>query len=58
MSADRTLIHRAASVLEKGPMHTVTLTHAALGLTGNPGATAVFALLGPDSRFQVDGEGV
>ncbi len=60
MSADRTLIQRAASVLEKGPMHTVALAHEALGLTGNPGAAsaAVFTLLGPDSRFQVDGEGV
>ncbi len=53
-------MHRVASVLEKGPMHTVALAHAALGLTGNPGAAsaAVFTLLGPDSRFQVDGEGV
>ena len=60
MSADRALIHRAASVLEKGPTHTVALAHEALGLTGNPGAAsvAVFTLLGPDSRFQVDGEGV
>ena len=60
MSVDRTLIHRAASVLEKGPMHTVALAHEALGLTGNPGAAAaaVFTLLGPDSRFQVDSEGV
>ena len=60
MSADRTLIHRAVSVLEKGPMHTVALAHEALGLTGNPGAAAaaVFTLLGPDSRFQVDSEGV
>ena len=60
MSADRALIHRAASVLEKGPRHTVALAHEALGLTGNPGAAsaAVFTLLGPDSRFQVDGEGV
>ena len=60
MSADRALIHRAASVLEKGPTHTVALAYEALGLTGNPGAAsaAVFTLLGPDSRFQVDGEGV
>ena len=60
MSTDRGLIHRAASVLEKGPMHTVALAHEALRLTGNPGAAsaAVFTLLGPDSRFQVDGEGV
>ena len=41
-------------------MHTVPLAHEALGLTGNPGAAsaAVFTLLGPDSRFRVDGEGV
>ncbi len=41
-------------------MHTVALAHEALGLTGNPGAAsaAIFTLLGPDSRFQVDGEGV
>ena len=60
MSADRALIHRAAAVLEKGPTHTVALAHEALGLTGNPGAAsaAVFTLLEPDSRFQVDGEGV
>ncbi len=60
MSPDGTLIQRAASVLEKGPMHTVALAHEALGLTGNPGAAAaaVFTLLGPDSRFQVDSEGV
>ena len=53
-------MHRVASVLEKGPMHTVALAHEALGLTGNPGAVAaaVFTLLGPDSRFQVDSEGV
>ncbi len=60
MSADRALIHRAASALEKEPMHTVALAHEVLGLTGNPGAAsaAVFTLLGPDSRFKVDGEGV
>ena len=57
MSAHPDLIHRAASVLEKGPMHTVALAHEALGLTGNPGAAsaAVFTVLGPDLRFQVDG---
>ena len=40
-------------------MHTVPLAHEALGLTRNPGAAsaAVFTLLGPDSRFRVDGEG-
>ena len=41
-------------------MHTVALAREALGLTGNPGAAsaAVFTLIGSDSRFQVDGEGV
>ena len=41
-------------------MHTVALAHEALGLIGNPGAAsaAVFTVLGPDPRFQVDGEGV
>ncbi len=41
-------------------MHTVALAHEVLGLTGNPGAAsaAVFTLLGPDVRFEVDGEGV
>lgn len=60
MSADRALIHRAASVLEKGPVHTLALAQEVLGLAGNPGAAsaAVFTLLGPDLRFQVDGEGV
>ncbi len=60
MSVNRALIHRAASVLEKGPMHTVALAQEALGLRGNAGAAsaAVFTLLGSDSRFQVDGEGV
>ena len=60
MRADRALIHRVASVLEKGPTHTVALAHEALGLIGNPGAAsaAIFTLLGPDWRFQVDGDGI
>ena len=60
MRADRALIHRAASLLAKGPVHTLALAHEVLGLTGNPGAAsaAVFTLLGTDSRFLVDGEGV
>ena len=60
MSADRALIHRAATVLSRGPTHTVALAHEALGLTGNPGAAsaAIFTLLGSDSRFRVDSEGV
>jgi DNA polymerase III epsilon subunit family exonuclease len=57
---DRALIHRAAAVLAKGPVHTIALAHEVLGLTGNPGAAsaAVFTLLGSDLRFQVDHEGV
>ena len=41
-------------------MHTIALAQEVLGLRGNPGAasSAVFTLLGPDLRFQVDGEGV
>ena len=60
MRADRALIHRAASVLEKGPIHTVALAQEALGLTGNSGAAsaAVFTLLGSDWRFRVDGDGM
>ena len=60
MNADKPLIHRAASVLEKRPMHTVALAQEVLRLTGSPGAAsaAIFTLLAPDSRFQVDGKGV
>ncbi|HIF06501.1 MAG TPA: hypothetical protein EYQ64_05985 [Gemmatimonadetes bacterium] len=60
MKADRALIHRAAAVLARGPIHTVALAREVLGLTGNPGAAsaAVFTLLGADERFKVDGEGV
>lgn len=55
-----TLVERADQALRDGPLHTLELARAALNLTGNPGAAsaAVFALLGQDSRFQVDGEGV
>ena len=60
MRSDRPLIHRAATLLAKGPVQTVALAREVLGLTGNPGAAsaAVFTLLGTDSRFLVDGEGV
>ena len=41
-------------------MHTVALAQEVLRLTGSPGAAsaAIFTLLAPDSRFQVDGKGV
>ena len=59
MSPDH-LLGRAARALHEGPVHTLELARRVLGLQGNPGAAsaAVFALLGADERFQVDGEGV
>lgn len=53
------LLQAAQSVLEEGPVHTVELARKVLGLEGHPGAAsaAVFALLGNDDRFSVDGEG-
>lgn len=58
-SPDRSLVHRAAEVLRDGPVHTLELARDVLGLTGHPGAAsaAVFALLGGDVRFRLDGEG-
>lgn len=52
-------MERAARALDGGPVHTLDLARSVLGLRGNPGAAsaAVFALLGPDRRFRVDGEG-
>ncbi len=60
MKGDRGLIHRAASVLERSSTHTLDLAREVLGLSGNPGAAsaAVFTLLGSDSRFLVDAEGL
>lgn len=59
MSPER-LLQRAARALDSGPVHTVELARRVLGLEGNPGAAsaAVFALLGADERFEVDGAGV
>lgn len=53
------LAHRAADLLRGGPVHTLELAREVLGLDGHPGAAsaAVFALLGADERFRVDGEG-
>jgi DNA polymerase III epsilon subunit family exonuclease len=46
--------------MDDGPVHTLEVARAVLGLTGNPGAAsaAVFALLGSDERFSVDAEGL
>ena len=54
-----TLVQAAAELLRRGPVHTLDLARAVMGLTGHPGAAsaAVFSLLGADSRFSVDGEG-
>lgn len=50
----------AARLLATGPYHTMEIAREVLGLEGAPGAAAaaVFALLGSDPRFAVDGQGV
>lgn len=54
------LIDRALAALRDGPCRTEDLAASVLGLRGNPraAAAAVFTLLGTDSRFAVDAEGV
>lgn len=56
----RTLLQSAWAELRRGPVPTADLARSVLGLDGHPGASsaAVFALLGADERFVVDGEGV
>ena len=53
------LVRAAAQILQNGPVHTLDLADAVMGLSGNAGAAsaAVFALLGSDARFRVDREG-
>jgi DNA polymerase-3 subunit epsilon len=53
------LLLRAAELLQNRPLHTEDLAREVLGLSGHPGASAaaVFALLGSDRRFSVDGDG-
>ena len=53
------LLQRAWTILQTGPAPTADLATEVLGLEGNPGAAsaAVFALLGSDERFAVDGDG-
>ena len=54
------LIERAIEALREGPLHTHALAGRVMGIQGAPpaAATAVFTLLGSDSRFAVDREGV
>ena len=56
----RSLLQGAWEVLREGPLATPELARCVLGLNGHAGAAAaaVFALLGGDDRFEVDGEGV
>jgi DNA polymerase-3 subunit epsilon len=53
------LVRRAVLVLQERSAHTLELAREVLGLKGNAGAAsaAVFALLGTDPRFEVDGSG-
>jgi len=55
-----TLLQSAWAELRKGPVATADLARSVLGLDGHPGAAsaAVFALLGADERFVVDGAGI
>jgi DNA polymerase-3 subunit epsilon len=59
LTAEFSLVRRAARLLQEGSVHTLELARQVLGLSGNAGAAsaAVFALLGSDSRFEVDGKG-
>lgn len=60
MKGDADLVRRAADLLRDGPIHTLDLAAEVLGLKGHAGAAsaAVFTLLGPDTRFHVDGQGL
>ncbi len=53
------LTQRAFDELRSGPLATPELARRVLGLEGHPGAVsaAVFTLLGPDERFEVDALG-
>lgn len=57
---DGSLTQRALRVLEHEPLSSAEVAHRVLGITGGAGAAAaaVFALLGTDSRFAVDAQGV
>lgn len=59
LGRDGSLTERAMRVLSDGPAGTETLAREVLGITGGAraAAAAVFALLGTDARFSVDGQG-
>lgn len=54
------LLQRAWTVLESGPLHATELAKRVMRIHGHPGATAaaVSALLGTDDRFRADDDGV
>jgi DNA polymerase-3 subunit epsilon len=60
VSSSGTLLQRVVDRLAVGPVHTLALARDILRLEGNPGAAsaAVFTLLGTDTRFSVDAEGL
>lgn len=59
LTPGESLLEKAGRILADGPLHTLELARVVLTLSGNPAAAsaAVFALLGSDPRFLVDGEG-
>ncbi len=58
--ARSSLAEKAHLVLRAGPLHTLQLARAVLGLEGHAGASsaAIYTLLGTDRRFRVDPSGV
>ncbi|WP_420130646.1 PolC-type DNA polymerase III, partial [Longimicrobium sp.] len=60
LERDGSLTDRALRVLSAQPLPSVEVAHRVLGITGGAGAAAaaVFTLLGGDSRFCVDAQGV
>ncbi len=60
LRSEPSLLQHAQAALEEGPTPTGELARRVLGISGHQGAAAaaVFALLGSDERFQVDGQGI
>lgn len=54
------LIDRAIAALREGPQSTEELARRVMGIKGSPpaAASAIFTLLGSDTRFAVDGSGI
>lgn len=60
LARDGSLVERAMAALAAGPRPTGDVAREVLGITGGgpkAAAAAVFALLGTDARFHVDGQG-